>query len=163
MINKARFILTLAAALFLQVSCIPAFLAAPFQPNLTIFFVIHLGLREPFRYTNCLACFVIGLVQDAYSGTYFGLQGLIYLFVYLLLGQTSGRLYTDNNLLILLGVFLGIMFNGLLTLGLLLLFSSAEGMYAALFAGLIPHALMSTLAAAVLVRVIPGPAAGRAR
>jgi len=163
MIRTARFIFTLAAAILVQVSFFPAWMSTPFIPNLTLFFVVHLGLREPFRWSNCLAAFLIGLVQDCFSGRYFGLHGVIYLFVYLLLKQTSERLYTDNNLLIVIGVFLGIILDGVMTFGLLLLFSEADGIYGPLFSGLIPHALMSAVAALFLVRLTPGPSQGYAR
>lgn len=163
MIRTARFIFTLAAAILLQVSFFPAWLGSPFIPNLTLFFVVHLGLREPFLWTNCLAAFLIGLIQDCFSGRYFGLHGFIYLFVYLLLKQTSERLYTDNNLLLVIGVFLGIILDGVMTLGLLLLFSAADGIYGSLFPGLIPHAFMSAVAALFLVKVTPGLSSGYAR
>jgi len=163
MIRTARFILALTVAVFLQVSFFPSWLSAPFAPNLTLFFVVHLGLRVPFSWSSCMAAFLIGLVQDCFSGSYFGLQGFIYLFVYLLLKQTSERLYTDNNFLMVLGVFLGVILDGFMTLGLLMLFSAADGIYATLFSGLIPHALMSTLAALLLVRVVTAPSHGHVR
>lgn len=163
MIRTLRFLITLVAALLLQVSFFPAWLTAPFAPNLTLFFVVHLGLREPFRWSTGMAAFLIGLVQDCFSGRYFGLHGFIYLSVYLLLKQTSERLYTDNHLLIVMGVFLGVILEGVITFGLLLLFSEAGGIYGPLFSGLLPHALSSTAAALVLVRVTPDPLPGFAR
>ena len=163
MIRTARFIITLVVAILLEVSFFPAWLSAPFIPNLTLFFVVHLGLREPFRWSNCLAAFLIGLIQDCFSGNYFGLHGFIYLCLYLLLKQISERLYTDNNLLIVMGVFLGIILDGVMTFVLLLLFSAADGIYGPLFSGLIPHALMSAVAAFFLVKVTPGHAQGYAR
>jgi rod shape-determining protein MreD len=163
MIRTARFTVTLGTAILVQASFFPAWLSAPFIPNLTLFFVVHLGLREPFRWSNCLAAFLIGLIQDCFSGNYFGLHGFIYLCLYLLLKQTSERLYTDNNLLIVIGVFLGILLDGIMTFGLLLLFSAADGIYGSLFSGLIPHALMSAVAALFLVGVTPGLSQGHAR
>ena len=163
MIRTLRFITVLAMATLVQVSFFSAWLSRPFIPNLTLFFVVHLGLREPFRWANCGAGFLIGLVQDCFSGSYFGLHGFIYLCIYLLLKQTSERLYTDNNLLIVMGVFLGIILDGLMTFGLLLLFSEADGIYGSLFSGLIPHALTSTLASLLLVRALPDVSPGYTR
>jgi rod shape-determining protein MreD len=163
MIKTIRFIALFMAALLAQVSFFPAWLSAPFIPNLTLIFVVHLGLRETFRWTNALTAFVIGLTQDCFSGSYFGLHGLIYLSGYFLLKQTSERFYTDNNLLIVMGVFLGIVLEGVMTFGLLLLFPEADGIYVPLFSGLIPHALTSTLASLILVRVIAGTSPGYAR
>ena len=160
MVRALQLLVTLAAALFLQVAFFPVWLSAPLVPNLTLFFVVHLGLREPFRWTLCLAAFLIGLLQDCFSGGFFGLHGVIYLLLYLLLKQTSERLYTDNHLLIVMGVFLGILLDGLVTFGLLLLFSAADGIYGPLFAGLIPHALTSAVAALLLVRLTPAPRLG---
>ena len=163
MIRTLRFILVLAVSVLAQVSFLPAWLSAPFIPNLTLFFVVHLGLREPFRWTNCLASFFIGLVQDCFSGSYFGLHGLIYFSVYILLKQTSERLYTDNNVLIVMGVFLGIILDGVMTFCLLLLFSEADGIYGSLFTGLIPHAISSTVASMLLVKVLPDSSSVYAR
>ncbi len=163
MIRTVRFIMLLAVTLLAQVSFFPAWLSPPFTPNLTLFFVVHLGLRETFSWTNCLAAFLIGLLQDCFSGCYFGLHGFIYLFGYLLLKQTSERFYTDNNLLIVMGVFLGIILDGVMTFCLLLLFSEADGIYGSLFSGLLPHALTSTLASLLLVRATPESAPGYAR
>ena len=150
--------MVLAVAVVAQASFFPAWLCTPFIPNLTLFLVVHLGLREPFSWTTCLAAYLIGLVQDCFSGHYFGLHGFTYLCFYLLLKQTSERFYTDNNLLIVMGVFLGIILDGVMTFGLLLLFSEADGIYVSLFAGLIPHALASAMASLLLVKVTPGAA-----
>lgn len=163
MIRTARFLMVLAAAVVLQVSFFPVWFRAPFVPNLTLFFIVHLGLREPFHWANCGAAFLIGLVQDSFSGSYFGLHGFIYISLYVVLKQTSERLYTDNHLLIVMGVFLGIILDGVMTFGLLLLFSAADGIYGSLFPGLIPHALISAAASLVLIRVAPGPSQGYAR
>ena len=163
MIRTIRFMVTLAAAIVLQASFTPLLLNAPFVPNLTIFFVVHLGLREPFCLTATLTAFLIGILQDCFSGRYFGLHGLIYLIIYLVLGQTSERLYTDNRLLLIATVFFGCIFEGIVTSGLLLLFSESDNMFSPLFSGILPHAVFSSLAALLLDRAVPGRPPGYLR
>ncbi len=113
------------AALLVQVTVLPAYIADPFKPNLLIVVVAYLGLREG-GWRGALSAFFLGLVADCF------------------------RLYTDSLYLMLLVVFLATIVNGLIHLVLLLLFSVADGVYATLLAGLLPQALVNALAASLL-------------
>ena len=156
MTKIAKISLIVITALLLQVTLFPAYLLDPFQPNLLIIIVAYLGLRKASR-LGAPAAFLLGLLQDCFSGLYLGLNGFSCLFIYLLLEKISDRLYTDNRYLIILVVFLATILSGLLNLLLLLMFSASRGIYASLLPALIPQALVNALAASILFASPPAP------
>ena len=148
MVKSLKISLLIVIALLLQVTIFPAYLADPFRPNLLIIAVAYMGLK-----TSRLgggAAFCLGLVQDCFSGLYLGLSGFSFLSIYLLLNMTAGRLYTDNRFLMVIVVFLATLVNGLLHLLLLLIFSTADGIYATLLPIIIPQGLVNAVIASLL-------------
>ena len=144
MIRFVKFGLIIVFAVLFQVTLFPAYVLDPFQPNLLIILVVYLGLRSAARFGGP-AAFVLGLLQDCFSGIYLGLNGFSHLFIYLLLHKVSDRLYTDSRYLMIIAVFLATIVSGLLNLLLLLIFSSSNGIYATLLPLLIPQALVNAL------------------
>ena len=149
MIRHLQVILVAYAALLVQVAVLPAYLADPFQPNLLIIIAVYLGLREGGWHGGVLA-FLLGLVEDCFSGIYLGLSAFSFLAIYLAMRKVSGRLYTDSFPLILLVVFLASIANGLLHLLLLLLFSAAAGIYKSLLPAILPQALLNAFFASLV-------------
>ncbi len=149
MIQSIKFVLLIIIALLFQVTLFPAHLADPFKPNLLIIAIAYLGLKVSSP-VGGVGVFLLGLVQDCFSGLYLGLNGFSYLSIYLLLRQISDRVYTDSQYLMVLVVFLATVANGLVHLVLLMLFSSAHGIYATLLSGLIPQALVNALISSFL-------------
>lgn len=154
MIRAGKITLLVAVALLLQVTLLPSWLESPFRPNLLIGFVVYLGLRENARRWGILV-FVLGLFNDCYSGIYPGLNAFSWLLVFLLLQEAAGRLYTDSRFLLVLAVFSATLFCAMIDLLLLILFSSADGIYHSLFAALIPQGLVNALSALLLMRFMP--------
>ncbi|MFZ3209121.1 MAG: rod shape-determining protein MreD [Geobacteraceae bacterium] len=143
----------IALTLILQVTLLPAYLSDPFQPNLLNIWVVYLGLRgKEIRFSGALS-FLLGLLQDCFSGLYLGLNGFSSLLTYLILRATADRLYTGSRYLLILLVFLSTVGNGLLQLLMLLLFSSGDGLYAAILHSLLPQALLNALATSLLLNV----------
>lgn len=149
MIKHLKFILIVAAALLLQQTLLPFWLADPFQPNLLIILVIYLGLRGSGG-MDWLTALFLGLVHDSFNGIYLGMFGFTFLTIYFLLRSMTDRLYTDSIQLMTLVTFIASIGAGLLQLVLLMIFSAADGLYASLFAALIPQALVNALAASIL-------------
>ena len=149
MIDFLKFIMVLYAVLLVQVTLIPAYITDPFKPNLLIVMVAYLGLREG-GVVGAVRAFFLGLVADCFSGHHFGLHAFSFLAVHLLLRNVAGRLYTDSIYLIVLVVFVATVVNASIHLLLLLLFSVAQGIYITLLAGLLPQALVNSLAASLL-------------
>ncbi|HEY6872491.1 MAG TPA: rod shape-determining protein MreD [Geobacteraceae bacterium] len=149
MIKFLKIVMIVYAALLVQVTLLPAYLADPFKPDILILFVAWLGLRGGGWRGGVLA-FLLGLIADCFSGLYLGLNAFSFLFIYLVLRKVADRLYTDSLYLMVLVVSLATFVNGFVHLLLLLLFSVADGVYATLLPGLIPQALVNALAASLL-------------
>lgn len=154
MIKIVKFSIAIALALLFQVTVFPVYLEDSFRPNLLMVVVVYLGLRETVRGGWCLA-FFIGLLQDCFTGLYLGLNGFVCLAIYLFLKTVADYLYTDSRFLMLLVVFVATLAAGLLQLVLLLLYSTADGLYATLLPGLLPQALVNTLCASLLTLYSP--------
>jgi rod shape-determining protein MreD len=149
MVRTLKLFAIIFTALLLQVTVLPAYLADPFKPNLFIVIVGYLGLRETGRMGGCLS-FLLGLLQDTFSGIYLGLSGFSYLCIYLLLRHVAGRLYTNSRYLMVMVVFFSTVANGLLHFVLLLVYPAATGIYATLLSGLIPQGLINALVASLI-------------
>ena len=148
MLNVLKIFILIMAALLLQVTILPAYLADPFKPNLLIIVVAYLGFKTG-RLGGFLA-FGLGILQDCFSGIYLGLSGFSYLCIYIMLNLTADRLYTDNRYLMIFVVFLATEVNGLLQLLLLLLFPTANSIYESILPGLIPQGLVNALISSLL-------------
>ncbi len=148
MLDSLKFIFIVAVALLLQVTVLPSYLADPFKPNLLIIIVVYMGLKGG-PMGGWLA-FLLGILNDSFSGIYQGLNGFSYLCIYLFLNITSDRLYTDSRYLMVLVVFLATVVNGLLHLLLLFLFPNTNGIYLSILSGIIPQGLVNALAASLI-------------
>lgn len=150
MLIYVKFIVYIVVALLLQVTLLPAYLRDPFQPNLLVTIVAYVGLRKQPPLGGVIA-FLLGLLQDTFSGLYLGLNGFTYLVMYIILQNIAHRLYTDSRYLMILVVFLASLGNGVFQLLLLLLFSASPGIYAAILPALLPQALVNSLVTSVLL------------
>jgi rod shape-determining protein MreD len=137
---------------------LPAFLGDPFKPNLLIVVVVWVGLTVTSLWGAAFV-YLIGLIQDSFSGLYLGLNGFSFLLTFLVLYNIAHRLYTDSRYLMTMAVFVATFANGLIQLLLLLLFSSAEGVYLSFLASLIPQGVLNAMTASVLFSFIDRPAA----
>lgn len=161
MIKVAWYAILVFAALVLQVTLLPAYVADPFKPNFLIVFVVFMGLREPVGWGA--AAYFLGLVHDCFSGLYLGLNGFSYLTIFLVLRLVADRLFTDRRSLMIVGVFTATVANGLMNLVLLILFSAAGGIYETLLESLVPQALVNALVASLVFSFSPLARAGDAR
>ena len=154
MLRSVRLSLFIVAALLLQVTVFPAYLRDPFKPNLLLVLIAFLALRESIGLAGGLLAYLLGLVNDAYSGIFHGLSGFSFLLIYAVLRKIADQLYTDSSHLLVIVVFVATLVNGLLQLALLMLFSAAQGVYATLLTSLVPQALVNALAASLLANVV---------
>nr|HOP41128.1 rod shape-determining protein MreD [Geobacteraceae bacterium] len=147
------FVLVIVGIIF-QVNVFPAYLADPFKPNVLLVFVVFMGLRAGFRF-GALSSFLFGLVQDTFSGLYFGLNAFSYLLIFTLYHEVATRLYTGSRLLMILCTFLAVVLNACVQYLLLLVFSSSEGAFSSIFAAVFPQGLTTALVAASLFFLFP--------
>ena len=95
MIRFVKFGLIIVFAVLFQVTLFPAYVLDPFQPNLLIILVVYLGLRSTARFGGP-AAFVLGLLQDCFSGIYLGLNGFSHLPDWIAVGiALIASLWTD--------------------------------------------------------------------
>jgi rod shape-determining protein MreD len=143
MIYPLKIFLLVTAALLLQVTVFPSYIADPLKPNLLIIIVSYVGLKSG-RMGGLLA-FGLGILQDCVSGIFLGLNGFSYLCIFLILNLAADRLYTGSRYLLVLVVFLATVANGLLQLILLFLFPTTNGIYEPILSALIPQGLINAL------------------
>lgn len=148
MLKSLKTPILITVAILLQVTVLPSYLTDPFKPNLLILAVTWLGLKA--GRSGGIIAFCLGILQDCFSGIYLGLNGFSYLLIFIILNAATARLYADNRFLAVLVVFLATIVTGFVQLLLLMLFSTADGIYATLLTDLIPQALTNTLISALL-------------
>ncbi len=147
-------IVVVVVGIICQYVLIPAHIADPFRPNLLIILVVYIGFRSDFR-VGALSSFVLGLLNDSLSGINFGLSGFTFLFIFFLYHEIAGRLYTWSRLLMLLGAFLASVIHALLSLIILLIFSSSSGVYVSILQSVPLQGLVNAVLSACLFNVIP--------
>ena len=150
MFRLVRLSLYLVFILLLQVSLLPTLLEDPFKPNLIIILVCYIALREEGTVNGAFFTYFSGLLQNVFSGLYFGLSGISYLLIYLFLKRISDQLYTDRSHLLVFAVFAASIFDSLVSLILITLFTSNTGIYTSFLSNMIPQAVITSIVAAVI-------------
>lgn len=145
MLKPLKLFLCIVFIIMLQVSLLPASLEDPFKPNLLIIFVCYIALRGGNSVAGALIAYLSGLVHGSFSGFYFGLSGISFLFIYLLLNKVSDQLYTESVPLITTAVFVATLADALTTVLLVALFSSESAIYLTILSSMLPHAMMTAL------------------
>lgn len=157
MLNYLNILVLVVIGVIFQVNIFPSYLADPFKPNVLLIFVVYFGFRSSFRF-GAPCSFLLGLVQDSFSGMYFGLNAFSYLFIFILYHVVAARLYTGSKALLVLGTVLAIVINACIQFLLLLVFSASDGAFSAIFGVLLPQALTTAL---VSVFAVQFPRAGK--
>jgi rod shape-determining protein MreD len=151
---RIRLLLLFILSIILQAAFFPDHLADPFKPDLLIIFVVYMGFRGSIRWGG-IGSFMLGLVQDSLSGLYFGLSGFSFLLIFIILKAVSHRLYTDSRWLMVIGVFLASIMNGMLDILLLAVFSVADGIYTTILSNILPHSIMNAILAYMFFSFVP--------
>lgn len=150
MFRLLQFLLCLLLIILLQVSILPTYLEDSFKPNLIIILVCFVALRGENTFTGAFAAYFSGLINGVFSGLYFGLSGISCLLIYLFVRKISVQLYTENNQLMVVAVFLASLSDPLISLILITLLSAGSGIYGSIFVNLIPQAVSTSLLAALV-------------
>ena len=145
MLKPLKLFLCIVFIIMLQVSLLPASLEDPFKPNLLIIFICYLALRGGNSVAGAAVAYLSGLLNGSFSGFYFGLSGISFLFIYLILNKVSDQLYTESIPLITTAVFIATLVDALTTLLLVALFSSESAIYLTVLSNMVPNAIMTAL------------------
>ena len=157
MLKFLNILVLVVIGVIFQVNIFPAYLADPFKPNVLLIFVVCLGFRSSLRF-GAPGSFLLGLLQDSFSGMYFGLNAFSFLFIFILYHVVAARLYTGSKTLLVLGTVLAVFINASVQFLLLLVFSASDGAFFAIFGVIFPQALTTAL---VSVLIAQFPRAGK--
>lgn len=150
----AAFFLLSLLLLFLQVAVLPRLLPDHLKPDLLLLVVAYLGLTQDWL-RGGLCSWYLGSLEDVFAGSDFGLFGITFLLIFLLVKTGAGRFNTESPLLLLLLAFFVTMVKGVLLSALLLLFADAGRQWPLLLHVLLPEALLNTLFALLFLRCLP--------
>ncbi len=116
------------AALLLQTTVLPLTAVGRATPDLLLIICVYLGLHQH-SVAGAVIAFVLGYLQDTFSGSVVGLNtfgmSLVFTVVYL----TSRRLWVDNAISKIVVVFLASVLKTSAILGLIALFLSAGNLW----------------------------------
>lgn len=142
------------ASIVVQVSLFPVFLLPPFKPDLLLVIMVFIALRTSSEVGAPLA-WLLGMLDDVFSGLYFGLNAASFLISFFAIKSMSDRLYADSAILFVLTV-VGVTLAGFtLNLFLTVLFTSSPGIAYSMLSDLFPRILVNAFIASI-VTAFPG-------
>jgi rod shape-determining protein MreD len=112
------------AALLLQTTLLPLTSMGRATPDLLLIICVYLGLHQH-TVTGAIGAFVLGYLQDAFSGSVVGLNAFAMSLVFTLVYLTSRRLWVDNAVSKIVVVFLASVLKTGAILALIAVFLSA--------------------------------------
>jgi len=127
---RTALLIALAAlvALVVQSTLLPLLPIGPVLPDLMLVVCVYLGLHVHSP-AGALGAFVIGYVQDAFSGTVMGLNAFAMSLVFVAVYLTSRRLWVNNALSQVVLVFLASLLKTVAIVSLIGLFLSLDGLW----------------------------------
>lgn len=153
MIRNISVLLFLVAAVVLQTSVLPFFVASPFKPDLLLIVMVYLALRSPIT-SGVLLAWTLGLIKDVFSGLYLGLNAFSFLLIFLVIKNISDLLYAESGELFVVTVSAATLACVTVDLLLMLMLTSTPGISYSITASLLPH-LFANAFAASLVTLLP--------
>lgn len=148
------FFCVILASIAIQVSLLPVFLRPAFKPDLLLVITVFIALRGSFMAGAPLA-WLLGLLDDACSGLFLGLNAATFLISFLIIKSVSDRLYADSAILFVLTVA-GVTLAGFtLNLLLMVIFTSSPGIAYSMFSDIFPRLLVNAFVASI-VAALPG-------
>jgi rod shape-determining protein MreD len=113
-------------ALLLQTTVLPMAAGRYATPDLLLILCVYLGLHQH-SVGGAIGAFVLGYLEDAFSGNAVGLNAFAMTLVFTVVYLTSRRLWVDNALSKVIVVFLSSLLKSLAVLSLVAFFTVANG------------------------------------
>ena len=142
------------ASIVIQVSLLPVFIRPSFKPDLLLVIMVFTALRGSFKAGAPMA-WLLGMINDVYSGLYLGLNAVTFLVAYLIIKSVSDRLYADSAVLFVLAVAGVTLAEFTLNLLLTVMFTASPGIAYSMFSDIFPRLLVNAFIASV-VSAFPG-------
>jgi rod shape-determining protein MreD len=146
-------LLVTVAAVVLQASLLPLYMVEIFKPDLLLIIMVVLALRLPYGLGLPLA-WLMGMVKDVFSGLYLGLNGFIFLIIFVLIRSVADRFYAESGLLFVITVCGATLVCACVNLLLLVMFTDAHNLLYPMASGFLPHLLVNAFSAS-LVALLP--------
>ena len=116
------------AALLLQTTLLPLTSVGRATPDLLLIICVYLGLHQH-SVAGAIGAFLLGYLQDAFSGSVAGLNAFGMCLVFTLVYLTSRRLWVDNAISKIVVVFLASVLKTAALLTLVALFMTAGNLW----------------------------------
>lgn len=137
------------ASIVIQVSLLPVFVRPPFKPDLLLVIMVYISLRGSFG-AGAILAFLLGMVNDVYSGLYLGLNAATFLISFLAIKSVSDRLYADSAILFVLTVA-GVTLAGFtLNLLLMIMFTASPEIAYSMLSDIFPRLLANAFIASIV-------------
>lgn len=151
--NTFLLLFLLLFSVVLQVTVLPEYVISSFKPDILLIITVFLGLRVSFEAGTPLA-WLLGLIKDAFSGLYLGLNAFAFLLIFFAIKSTSARLYSDSPGLFVISVCAASPVCCILNLLLLVMFTSSGGVSYSIISDMFPYLLINSFTAS-LVALFP--------
>jgi rod shape-determining protein MreD len=148
-------VLCAALGLVLQSTALHAVPGGAAVPDVLLILCVYLGLRRH-SVSGALGAFVLGYVQDSFSGTAVGLNAAAMCCVYLTIYLTSRALWVDNLISRVVVVFLAAVIKIVVVTVLSMLFISWPALSGKMLWMLTLQAMFTAALGPLLLRVISG-------
>ena len=148
------FIFTVIVSIVIQVSLLPVFIRPSFKPDFLLVIMVFIALRSSFAAGAPLA-WLLGMLNDACSGLYLGLNAASFLISFLVIKSISDRLYADSATLFVLTVAGVTLAGSTLDLLLLIMFTASPGIAYSMLSDIISRILVNAFVASI-VSAFPG-------
>lgn len=131
-------------ALLLQTTLLPLAAVGRATPDLLLIICVYLGLHQH-TVGGALGAFVLGYLQDTFSGSVAGLNAFAMCLVFTVVYLTSRRLWVDNAVSKVAVVFLASLLKTAAILALVALFMSADGLWRTILSYLLIEAVLAAV------------------
>lgn len=148
-------VLAAALGLVLQSTALHAIPGGTAVPDILLILCVYLGLRRH-SVSGAIGAFVLGYVQDSFSGTAVGLNAAAMCCVYLTIYLTSRRLWVDNLISKVVVVFLAAVIKIVVVTLLSIVFLSWPTMSGNMVSTLALQALSTAAFGPLILRIISG-------
>jgi len=139
-----QFALIAAIALLLQTTVLPLAAVGRATPDLLLIICVYLGLHQH-TVAGAVGAFLLGYLQDAFSGSIVGLNAFGMCLVFTVVYLTSRRLWVDNAISKVVVVFLASLLKTMAILALVALFLSVEGLWHTILGYLLMEAALAAV------------------
>ena len=147
------FVVIAVAALLLQTAVLPLFAIGRATPDLLLIICVYLGLHQH-SVAGAVGAFVLGYLQDTFSGSVVGLNAFAMCLVFTMVYLTSRRLWVDNAVSKVVVVFLSALLKTVAIFALAAVFMSVNGVWQTMLGYLFIEAVLAAVLSPAVFAVL---------